>query len=282
MGTISLDDISKLLRGRTLLGRAEKLMSTSTPHKPSVPKTAPVKTATMFGVSIAVDKQQVAEKPPMSEKRKRFIIAGGLLLATALVLWIQYRPTIPADPEVADHPAVKDVSDLAAKKDISGLTQYTKNEDGVVAQRAIAALAKLSGVDAINGAMNDPRPDVRAAAVSELADRADVGTLPVLSQYLQDQDPAVRITAIRGIASVRDFSIFDYLVPMLDDPQPSVRRGAISAIEERIGLKFPGYDPARPDSPASMQAVARVKSSLPLFKQRFDTANQYEAKRGKK
>jgi HEAT repeat protein len=184
-------------------------MSPSTPRKPSVPKAAPAaaappaQTAKMFGVSIPVEKQQVVDKPPMSAKRKRLIIAGGLLLVAVLLLWIQYGPSGPADPDVADHPAVKDVNKLAAKKDIAGLTPYTKNDDVVVATRAVKALAALAGVDAINDALNDPRPEVRSVAVAELANHGDLNSLPVLSRYLQDQDPGVRMTAVRGMASLR-------------------------------------------------------------------------------
>jgi HEAT repeat protein len=185
-------------------------MSTSMPQKPSVPKTTPsaaappAKTEKMFGVSISVEKQQqVVEKQPMSAKRKRLIIAGALLLVSVLILWFQYGPSTSADPEAVDHPAVKEVKALAAKKDVSGLTQYMKNDDVVAAKRAVTALAELSGVDAISDALNDPRPEVRTAAVSELANRGDLSSLPVLSKYLQDQDPGVRITAVRGMASLR-------------------------------------------------------------------------------
>ena len=159
----------------------------------------------MFGVSIAVDKQQqqVVERQPMSVKRKRLIIAGALVLASVLILWMQYGGSTSGDPEAAGHPGLKDVKALAAKKDVSGLTQLTKSDDVIVAKRAVTALAALSGVGAIGEALDDPRPEVRTVAVSELANGGDVNSLPVLSKYLEDPDPGVRIVAIRGIASLR-------------------------------------------------------------------------------
>jgi HEAT repeat protein len=102
----------------------------------------------------------------------------------------------------------------------------------------------------------------------------------VLSGYLKDPDPTVQIAAIRSVASIRDFSIFDHLVPMLSDPQPAVRRSALAAIEDRIGLRFSDFD-ANGSETARLRAIAKIKSTLPNFKQRFDNASKYEANKKK-
>jgi HEAT repeat protein len=202
-----------------------------------------------------------------------------LLGLSAVILYVQYQSG-PRDPDAAEHPAVKDVTQLAEKKDSNGLLQYTKNDDLVVAQRAVSALGRIGDTDSLRQAMTDTRPEVRSVAVAELADRADASQLPVLGHYLEDSDSGVRLTAIRGIASIRDFSIFDYLVPMLSDPQPAVRRGAIQAIEARMGVKFSDFDPN--DPAASQRAVSRIRTMLPKFKARFDNVNQIESQKGKK
>lgn len=174
---------------------------------------------------------------------------------------------------------MKEVATLVQKKDTSGLAQYVKNDDIVVAKRAVAALGSLGNTDALHETLSDDRPQVRAEAISQLGDRADVSQLPVLSQYLQDPAPEVRIAAMRGVASIRDFSIFDYLVPMLADPNVNVRRGAIAAIEERIGLSFSEFDPN--DVGSSQRAIARIRATLPNFKKRFENVNEIEANKKK-
>jgi hypothetical protein len=252
-------------------------MSTTTPPKPSVP--VPPPTSTAFGVSIAATTQKAAEKAPMSRNQKALCWLGGVAVATALVLYFQFRPSGDPDPDVADHPGVKEVASLVEKKDVGALAQYVKNDDVVVARRAVEGLGRLGGVDALQESLADDRSEVRAAAISELGDRATVIQLPVLSQYLQDPAPVVRISAMRGVASIRDFSMFDFLVPMLADPDPSVRKGAISAIEVKMGQRFSGYNPSEPNTaPAT---IARVRAALQGFKKTFDNVNEIEANRKK-
>jgi hypothetical protein len=102
--------------------------------------------------------------------------------------------------------------------------------------------------------------------------------LDTLAKYTEDPAPEVRIAAMRGISNIRDFSIFDRLLPMLSDPQPSVRRGAIQAIQDRVGLQFPDYNPDGP-AEARGRAIARIRAMLPQMKHVFDRANEFELRR---
>src|SRR4051812_5842543 len=106
--------------------------SSKTPAPKSAPAhgpAAPAPTATMFGVAISTaPAHSTAEKPEMSEKNKRLILAGGLLAATAIVLWLQYRPSSDLDPEAAANPAVRQVVELEKKKDADGLRSLTRSD----------------------------------------------------------------------------------------------------------------------------------------------------------
>ncbi len=251
--------------------------SKSAPSHAPAPAAPP--TAKMFGVAISTaPAHSTAEKPAMSEKKKRLILAGGLLAATALVLWLQYRPSSDLDPEAAANPAVREVVDLEKKKDADGLTRLTKSDDSAVARRAVTSLSSMGRTDGIQDALKDRRADVRGAAVSGLGLSGDVAQLQTLAQYTQDPATDVRLAAMRGISNIRDFSIFDHLVPMLSDPQPSIRRAAITAIQDRVGLQFPDYQPE--GSPESRgKAIGRIRAVLPKMKQVFDQANEFELKR---
>jgi hypothetical protein len=252
---------------------SSKARAVSAPPKPV--------TSVAFGVSITMGGAQAAEKPAMSRNRKAMIWLGGIAIAAALVLYLQYRSSGDADPEAADHPGVTQVRDLASKKDAGGLAQMTRDGDTVVASRAVEALARVGGVDAVRDSLYDPRPEVRAAAVSQMGMDPDVGQLPVLSQYLADPEPAVRIAAIRSVAAIRDFSIFDHLMPMLQDPQPIVRKGAQAVIEERLGLTFSDLE-ANGSQVSRQRAIARMQAMLPNLKRQFDAANQFEENRKRK
>jgi hypothetical protein len=252
-------------------------MSTTTSQKASSPPAA--QSATAFGVTVAATGQQTAEKTPMSRNQKAIYCLAAIMLATAAVLYIQYHHT-EVDPDAAAHPAVVEVAKAAETKDATGLIQFSKSDDMVVAQRAVRALGNLGNVDALQQTLDDARPEVRAEAISQIGDRADVSQLPVLAQYLQDPAPDVRIAAMRGVAAIKDFSIFEQLVPMLSDPDVNVRRNAMSAIEERTGQKFSGFDANNVGT--SQQAITRINAMLPAFKKRFDSFNEIEAAKKKR
>jgi HEAT repeat protein len=232
----------------------------------------------MFGVAISTAPgHSAAEKPGMSQKKKRTILAGGLLATTAVVLWLQYRPTNDLDPEAAANPAVREVVEMAKKNDTDGLARMAKSSDSAVARRAVSSLGSAGRFDALRDSLNDRRTDVRYAAVSSLGGSGDV---QAIAPYTKDPDMDVRIAAMRGIANTRDFSMFDHLVPMLSDPQPSVRRAALLAIQDRVGLQFPDYDPEGSDT-SRAKALARIRAMVPKMKQVFDRANEYELRRQK-
>ena len=250
--------------------------TSSAPAKTEPP--APVQPSMAFGVTIGATSLHAAEKQPLSRQKKNLFALVGIALAIALVFYIQHRPAND-DPDAALHPAVKEVDNLAGKKDAGALVQYTKNDDIVVAQRAVKALGNLGDTSALRESLTDTRPEVRSEAISQLSDHATASDLPELSEYLQDSEPAVRISAMRGIASVRDFSMFDYLLPMLADPDINVRRGAIAALEERLGQHFSGYHPT--ELSTAQPTIARIKAILPNFKKRFDNVNEIEAAKKK-
>lgn len=251
------------------------MLKSAPPKPPEKPRPA----FSAFGVTVdTADKKNASEKAPMTRERKAMIGLAALAPLIALVLWLQYRPTSELDSEAAANAGVREVVKLQEKKDTSGLTQLTKSEDPAVARRAVQALGDLGGADAVRDYLSDRRNEVRYAAVSALGSDGDPSTLPLLDKYVQDPAPDVRVAAVRSISNIRDFSIFDHLFPALNDPDVSVRRSALSAIEDRIGLKFPDY---KPDDSATMRgpAIARMRAQVSKMKQVFDRANAFELAR---
>jgi HEAT repeat protein len=244
------------------------------PEKPD--KSRPAFSA--FGVTVDANEKKSGEKPPMSRERKAMLALGALVPVIGLVLWLQYRPTNDLDSEAASNAAVREVVKLQEKKDTAGLTQMTRNDDPMVARRAVQALGDIGGANAVRDYLDDKRTEVRYVAVSALGSDGDPSALPVLSKYTQDPAPDVRVAAVRSISNIRDFTIFDHLIPCLNDPDISVRRSALSAIEDRVGLKFPDF---KPDDTASKRAaaVARMRAQVSKMKQVFDQANAFEVNR---
>lgn len=227
-------------------------------------------------MTIAAAHQNAAEKPAMNPARKRALMAGGAIALLAAISIYMHIPSKEQDPEVASHPEVQKVVTMQQNNDTAGLAQMSKNEDSVVARRAVQALAAIGGAEAVHDSLSDPRPDVRYMAVSGLGNSGDPGQLDALSDFIQnDPAPDVRIAAVRGVSNIRDFSIFDRLFPALNDPEESVRKAALGAIEDRIGLKFPDYNP---DGPSSARAIAinRMRTTISRMKSVFDRETEYQ------
>ena len=243
------------------------------------PAPAPSPAVSAFGVTIADKAHSRAESPEISKKTKQLILVGALLALTVLVLAWQYWPTGPGeDPAVAANPEIKPVLQAEQKKDVAQLKQYAADNNPIVASRAVTALASLGDTSMIDKAAQDRRKEVRLAAISALDKAPDSTKLATLQRFTSDPSPDVRSHALAGLASIPDFQIFEPMMKMLDDPDPSVRNAAVKAIEDKIGLKFRDYDPARPN-PA---VIARIKATVPKFRQNFDGYNEYKKSQGKK
>ena len=257
-------------------------MSASTPTKQAVAPAA-AKPVVAFGIEVAPTKSGPGAATggtddEAAQKKKRVIIAVSMIVLSGLVFWWQSRPTVAPDPDAAAHPQVREVTKLQQSGDAAGLAQLAKSQDDVVARRAVTSLASMGNFDLLRNSLNDRRTDVRYAAVSGLAQSGDVRQLDTLAKYTEDPAPEVRVAAMRGISNIRDFSIFDHLIPMLSDPQPSVRRAAIQAIQSRVGLQFPDFDPEA-SAEARGRAIARIRAMIPKMKQVFDRANEFELRR---
>jgi hypothetical protein len=240
---------------------------------------APAPSMSAFGVTIADRHKTTVESEGMSKRKKQIIMASCLLGATVLVLAWQYWPTTTEDPAVAAAPQIKPVVQAEKKKDVVALQQMVVNNDPIVASRAITALANLGDTSAADKVSRSSPTEVRMAAVSALSNGADASRIQTLSRFTTDPSPDVRMQAVAGIANIPDFQIFDPLMKMLEDPDPSVRNAALRAIEDKIGLRFRDYDPRLP-SPAS---IAKIRSLVPKFKDRFDGYQEYKrSQQGKK
>jgi len=248
-------------------------MTTSTPPKSSAPVPAPVPT-TAFGVTIGATRQTAAAKPAMTSSQKRMVWMLSAIPVLGLIAWWVIHTPKDTDPEADQSPVVREVEHAAEKKDMAALAQFARSDDSTVARRAVSALVNVGGAEAVRDSLSDSREDVRYALVAALAETPEP-PLEMIAPFMSDPATDVRVAAVRGVSHIRDFSIFDYLIPMLNDPNQSVRKAAFSAIEERIGLKFPEFNP---NAPASEQAAAvnRMRAQISKMQQVFDQHNDFE------
>ena len=245
--------------------------------KPKAASPAPTPPAvSAFGVTIA-EKTKAVEAEPMSKQKKQAIMAGALFVLVALVLWWQFSPGTTVDPAITANPEIKPVVAAEQKKDIPQLRQMVRDNNPMVASRAVSALANLGETAGMEQVTADKRAEVRMAAVAAMGQRSDSANLATLSRFMQsDPSSDVRLRALSGVAAIPSSDAMEQLAGMLGDPDPNVRNAALTALEAKTGYRFRDYDPTRPN-PA---AVARVRSHIQKSKPNLDA--HFEAQKNKK
>ena len=91
------------------------------------------------------------------------------------------RSPLPPSPE-----------ELEARGDVEGLVALLGSEDGLVGQRARAALVRLRAVKALEGAVQRGTTKGRALALRALAELKPASLAEILSGLLEDPDPELR------------------------------------------------------------------------------------------
>ncbi len=131
-------------------------------------------------------------------------------------------------------------------KRMSFWVRQLRGPDAAGRQEAVQALGAI-GVDsvpALIAALNDPSPDIRAAATDALGrvGPAAKAALPALTATLKDTDKAVRQHAAfaLGVVDPDDTSVVPSLIELLKDSDLEVRRHAALS----LGRLGPGARPA--------------------------------------
>ncbi|SDL25466.1 HEAT repeat-containing protein [Geoalkalibacter ferrihydriticus] len=113
--------------------------------------------------------------------------------------------------------------------------------------------------------LEDPDPDVRAAAVQVLGARAEARALPELAKRLRDPEAAVRMYAAEVLGAFRDARLVPYLAAVLRDEDSGVvaaaatSLGSIGAAESEKYLLALLRDSRAPVRRAAAVALGRLE-----------------------
>jgi hypothetical protein len=135
------------------------------------------------------------------------------------------RAETPRPPPTRDaRPAPDDESET--------LEQLTSGdpEERVEAVEWLDVTAAAGYEAVVERLLNDPDPEVRAAAAESLGD-ADVGAVGPLLRALEDRESVVVLEALDSLELLGDASTVEKLEPVLDHPDPEVRERAIEVRE---------------------------------------------------
>jgi len=131
---------------------------------------------------------------------------------------------------------------IGTEADVRHLTAPLAHEDARVRQETVRALARIGGEDAVTllqGMVNDPDPDVRAATATALGTLGSARTVKVLLERLEVEDAEnAQIQILRALGA-------------LGDP------GAVPALEKRAAGTFFSRPPA-PVRIAAYRALASI------------------------
>lgn len=148
-----------------------------------------------------------------------------------------------------DAQAARDVADLTARGEIPTRARAALGDERAV--RALIAELNQGGpgqvrtIDALAASgsplaipplldrLQDPRQEIRAAALDALGRLGDVDLAPRLTPLLSDSNARVRVTAAGALFRLGDFSGIQTLQGMMADPSPRVRLLAAEALASR-------------------------------------------------
>jgi succinate dehydrogenase/fumarate reductase flavoprotein subunit/HEAT repeat protein len=138
----------------------------------------------------------------------------------------------------------------------------TAPEPSVADGRLLSLLRLIDeqpGLDALRPYLEDPRPDVRRAAVTALTETASAGAAPELVTALGDESPAVRAAAVEGLREISDVlpgTLAASLRPHATGPDPSVRAAAIELLRITAGGTADDYTTALSDTATTVRIQA--------------------------
>jgi HEAT repeat protein len=125
---------------------------------------------------------------------------------------------------------------------------------------AVGYMAHVKGDKALQIAMTDPSPRVRAAAVTAYKDVLDQTDVSPVAPRLEDSDASVRSVAAAVIGAYSWHGATPTLIKLVtDDPDPTVRRNAAWALGKiGDGAARPALQLASNDKSALVRGVAKA------------------------
>ena len=192
------------------------------------------------------------------------LVVGTLLITGAFSdhgkALVRVRSSDPQERMVA----LNDLAERPSRRGDEALLNAFSDSDARVAARAVIKVGNWThrdGLAHVVRAMDDPRPQVRAAAVASVGKlhlREKVDAAPVIKMLADSSQPReVRATAARSLGRLHSWEAMPQLVAALDDPNPHVRGQAGAAIRKILGrdYHFRANAPNRREKAAEIRAV---------------------------
>lgn len=182
------------------------------------------------------------EEPGALRRIARAVLVEGATQKADQGARIEALRALAAD---GDPQAAREVTDLIAHGAIP-----TRSRAALGDERAVAALVaqlnqgagQVQTIDALGQSgsalaipslvarLQDPRQEIRAAALDALARLGDADVVPQLTPLLSDSNLRVRVSAAGALLQLGDFSGVQMLQGLMTDPSPSARLLAAQAL----------------------------------------------------
>jgi len=128
----------------------------------------------------------------------------------------------------AETRALASLGDERAVKTL--IAEMDTGSGGVTTIDALGASGSPLAAASLVGRLEDPRPEVRGAAVQALGKLGDPKLVPRLTPMLSDGNAYVRVKAAGALFRLRDYSGLPMLQELMRDPSPSSRLAAAEAM----------------------------------------------------
>ena len=194
------------------------------------------------------------------------LVAVLIGLATALAYLLRDNPAAKARSDNAEVrlAAIDELARSNSRSAAAAIAPLTGDGDARVACRALTAISKFKrpeDASRVRAAAEDPRPEVREAAVAASgAFKPAVDPAFLADIVRKDKSPAVRLAAIRALGALRAREGLLALLDAMEDPSPEIRSAAGVALRKCVLVDY-GFRANDPED-KRRAAVANARSDV--------------------
>lgn len=188
------------------------------------------------------------------------IMLAGLFVAASYLVWEQFKPAPPPAPPPEIPAILSEPAPVIGEAEQAKILKSAEDPDPAVRWEAAMLLDKLGSPQAmpllVLMLQKDLDPQLRAKIADLLGGRRSPESVKALVGALRDPDPHVRLAALRAIEKTGDYSVAGALaVGPVRDPEETVRLQALKTLNALQDRKQADIDAARRSYEQAKQAA---------------------------
>lgn len=222
----------------------------------------------------------------MSFSKQQTLLAGGavgvvVVVCAAAAGWLYRDAAVISRANSADRledrlTAIDELASCTSGKAAAALEQLAGDDEPLAAARAIHVMGRCERRsryrEIVEGALDDERPGVRAAAVAAITYYDSPAALRGLREAMDDESEEVRLAAVRGLGRLDTWEAFGPMLDAMEDDSRRVRASAGAGVMDLAGRKY-DFDASAP-AYRRRRVVEQIRGDEPTLRQAYELYQQ--------